>query len=91
MSASYHGNYISYPALIYSMAALKRGGGSGSSMDPYEYAKSIGYEGTKEEFDKAYLLALSGGSIENILDGGIADEAIDLVWDGGLADEKLSK
>ena len=45
----------------------------------------------KEEFDKAYLLALSGGSIENILDGGIADEAIDLVWDGGLADEKLSK
>ena len=42
-----------------------------------------------KEFDKAYLLALSGGSIENILDGGIADEAIDLVWDGGLADEKL--
>ena len=42
MSASYHGNYISYPALIYSMAALKRGGGSGSGMDPYEYAKSIG-------------------------------------------------
>ena len=47
MSASYHGNYISYPALIYSMAALKRGGGSGSGMDPYEYAKSIGYTGTK--------------------------------------------
>ena len=89
MSASYN-SYISYPALIYSMAALKRGG-SGAGMNPYEYAKSIGYTGTKEEFDKAYLLALSGGSIENILDGGIADEAIDLVWDGGLADEKLSK
>ena len=89
MSASYN-SYISYPALIYSMAALKRGG-SGTGMNPYEYAKSIGYTGTKEEFDQAYLLALSGGSIENILDGGIADEAIDLVWDGGLADEKLSK
>ena len=88
MSASYN-SYISYPALIYSMAALKRGGGSGSSMDPYEYAKSIGYTGTKEEFDQSYLLALSGGSIENVLDGGIADEAIDLVWDGGLANEKL--
>lgn len=88
MAASYH-NYISYPALIYSMAALKRGGSSGSGKDPYEYAVSIGYTGTKEEFDKAYLLALSGGSIENILDGGIADEAIDLIWDGGLAGEVL--
>lgn len=88
MAASYH-TYISYPALIYSMAALKRGGGSDSGKDPYEYAKSIGYTGTKEEFDKAYLLALSGGNIENLLDGGIADEAIDLVWDGGLAGESL--
>ena len=87
MSASYN-SYISYPALIYSMAALKRGG-SAAGMNPYEYAKSIGYTGAKEEFDQAYLLALSGGSIENVLDGGIADEAIDLVWDGGLADEKL--
>ena len=48
MSASYN-SYISYPALIYSMAALKRGG-SGAGMNPYEYAKSIGYTGTKEEF-----------------------------------------
>ena len=53
--------------------------------------RALGILEQKEEFDQAYLLALSGGSIENILDGGIADEAIDLVWDGGLADEKLSK
>lgn len=87
---SSYSSYISYPALIYSMAALKRGG-SGSGKDPYEYAVSIGYSGTRAEFDTAYLLALSGGSIENILDGGIADEAIDLVWDGGIGDEILKK
>ena len=41
---------------------------STTELDPYAYAQSIGYTGTKEQFDEIYMSLLSG-----IVDGGLIE------------------
>ena len=50
----------------YDTPNLKGSGVITSEVDPYNYAVSIGYQGTKEEFDTNYLQSISG-----TIDGGV--------------------
>lgn len=78
----------SAPALVWSLAALGNAGtgGGGQTQSPYEYALSIGYTGTKEEFDKAFLDALTPYTG---IDGGKLDQTLPNTLDGGVLDEKF--
>lgn len=55
--------------------------------NPYEYAVSVGFIGTKDEFDIRFLAALSGGPTNTALNSGVANSATEqFILDGGIAD-----
>lgn len=59
--------------------------------DPYHYALSIGFVGTKTEFDIRFLAALKDVATDTITSGGEADtpEGTEgVVIDGGIGDKK---
>lgn len=62
----------------------------GTGMNPYEYALSIGFVGTKTEFDMRFLASLKDVATDTITSGGTADSSTepDVIVDGGIGGKK---
>ena len=81
---------IAYTSLIYAMAALSGsnggGGGTGTGVSPYTYAQSLGYTGSEEQFNVAYMnaIGLTERPTGNVLidGGGQRSDPLTLILDG---------
>lgn len=61
--------------------------GNDTATNPYAYALSIGFQGTKDEFDMRFLGALRCGSTNTILDGGKTTQKMpNVIVSGGNTD-----
>lgn len=60
--------------------------------NPYEYAVSIGFIGTKDEFDIRFLAALGGGATNTSFDGGSTESGTEqVILDGGIANSSIAE